>query len=119
MSAAKTSTGGCHCGAVRYEALVDLSQVMECNCSFCARRGALWSFVKGSDFKLLSDVGALADYQFGKRSIRHLFCPRCGVGSFSRGASPDGSETIAVNVRCLDGVDVAELTPIPFDGRSL
>jgi len=41
------------------------------------------------------------------------------VGAFSRGNAPNGGETIAINVRCLDDVDVAGLKLVPFDGRSL
>jgi len=61
----------------------------------------------------------LRDYQFGKKTLHHLFCPQCGVGAFSRGTAPGGKEMVAVNVRCLDDVDVASLKLTPFDGRSL
>ena len=44
---------------------------------------------------------------------------RVGGREVSRGTAPDGREMVAVNVRCLDGVDPAALTPMPFDGRSL
>jgi hypothetical protein len=64
--------------------------------------------------------GALADYQFGKRRIHHLFCRNCGIESFARGTVPGTeAEMVAVNVRCLDGVELAALAPKPFDGRSL
>ena len=42
----ETYRGGCHCGAVQYELTADLSGAMECNCSICAKRGALWSKVQ-------------------------------------------------------------------------
>jgi hypothetical protein len=116
---AKTYRGGCHCGRVRYEATSDLALVAECNCSICTRRGALWTFVKKRQFKLLTGQGALSDYQFGKKKIHHLFCQSCGIGSFSEGIAPNGDETVAVNVRCLDDVDIAALKPKPFDGKSL
>ena len=61
----------------------------------------------------------LTDYQFGKRIIHHLFCPQCGVGAFSRGTAPDGRDVVAVNVRCLDEVDIKALSPTPFDGKNL
>jgi hypothetical protein len=57
--------------------------------------------------------------QFNKKIVHHLFCSRCGVGSFARGTGPDGSAMIAVNVRCLDDVDLAALSPMSFDGKSL
>jgi hypothetical protein len=114
-----TLQGGCHCGRVRFEATGDLSRVASCNCSICTKRGALWAFVKAPQFRLLQGEDALSDYQFGKKRIHHLFCRSCGIGSFSRGLAPNGEETFAVNVRCLDDIDVAGLTLTPFDGKSL
>jgi hypothetical protein len=116
----KTYTGGCHCGRVRYEVTTDLAMVGSCNCSICQKRGALWAFAPAEQFKLTAGEDNLADYQFAKRVIHHLFCKTCGVGSFSRGQSPEHShETIAINVRCLDDIDLAALTLTPFDGKSL
>jgi hypothetical protein len=119
MPDAKTYNGGCHCGSVRYEVTSDLAMVLECNCSICAKRGSLWTFAKKPQFKLLKGAGALSDYQFGKKTIHHLFCASCGVGSFSEGVAPNGDETVAINVRCLDDVDVSTLQAKPFDGKSL
>jgi hypothetical protein len=115
----ETKTGGCHCGQVRYDVTVDLSQVMACNCSICTKRGALWAFAPVENFALRAGGDMLADYQFGKKRIHHYFCPTCGVGSFSRGTGPNGQEMVAVNVRCLDGIDVASLNIKPIDGQSL
>jgi hypothetical protein len=118
MAETKTYTGGCHCGEVRFEVTVDISNVMSCNCSICQKRGALWVFVPPESFALRAGSDDLKDYQFNKRVIHHVFCPQCGVGAFSRGTSPQG-EMIAVNVRCLDDVDLASLKVTPFDGKSL
>ena len=115
----RTYRGGCHCGHVRFEAASDLTQVVSCNCSICMKRGALWTFVTTPQFKIVQGEDALTDYQFGKKRIHHLFCRFCGIGSFSRGLAPNGEETFAINVRCLDDVDVAALKPMPFDGKSL
>jgi hypothetical protein len=119
MPETRAHTGGCHCGHVRYDVTTDLAQVVECNCTICSKRGAMWTFVTPEKFAATSGADDLADYQFGKKVIHHLFCPHCGVGAFSRGTRPGGGEMIAVNVRCLDDVDVASLKPMPFDGRSL
>ena len=119
MPEPKTYTGGCHCGEVRFEVTADISNVVSCNFSICQKRGALWSFVPAGNFGLRAGAEDLRDYQFGKKTIHHLFCPHCGVGSFSRGKAPDGGEMVAVNVRCLDDIDIGKLTPQPFDGRSL
>jgi hypothetical protein len=119
MADPKAYQGGCHCGRVRYDAQTDLAQVIECNCSICVKRGALWAFVKAPQFRIVQGEDALADYQFGKKKLHHLFCRSCGIGSFSRGMAPNGEATFAINVNCLDGVDAAELKLTPFDGRSL
>ena len=119
MAYTKSYTGGCHCGEVRYETTTDLASVMSCNCSICTKRGTLWAFVQPEQFALRSGEDCLTDYQFGKKVIHHLFCKVCGISSFVRGKMPDGSDVIGVNVRCLDGIDIAALQPKPFDGRSL
>ena len=111
----RTHTGGCHCGRVRFEVTADLARVTECNCSICARKAYLHLIVPRDRFRLLAGEAALATYQFGTRTARHLFCRHCGVASFYVPRShPD---RIDVNVRCLDGVDLAMLAPEPFDGR--
>jgi hypothetical protein len=115
----KTYSGGCHCGKVRYEVETELAHVLSCNCSICTKRGSLLTFVPPQRFKLLSGGDTLTDYQFASKNIHHLFCPDCGVQSFARGTAPDGSPMVAVNVRCLDDVDLSSLTLTPFDGKSL
>jgi hypothetical protein len=119
MADAKTYTGGCHCGEVRFEVTADVDNVVSCNCSICQKRGALWTFVAPEQFALRAGADDMKDYQFGKKAVHHFFCAQCGVGAFSRGAAPSGKDMVAVNVRCLDDVDVAALIPKSFDGRSL
>ena len=119
MPQAQKYLGGCHCGKVRYEATADLSRVVECNCSFCSKRAHALTFVPPEQFKLLSGEAALTDYQFGEHNRHHFFCSTCGIGPFGRGTQPDGRQMIAVNVRCLDGVDIETLTVGMFDGKSL
>ena len=115
----QTYQGGCHCGTIRYTAEVDIDQAIACNCSICSKLGLILTFTPPDRFQFQSGSDAdLADYQFNKHVIHHLFCKRCGVESFARGALPDGTPMMAINVRCLDGVDPATLSPHPFDGRS-
>lgn len=119
MSNAKTYSGSCHCGNVRYEVEMDLSgKVIACNCSMCRRKGSLLSFVPPTNFKLLAGEGATTSYRFNRKVIDHLFCSTCGVTSFARGQKPDGSPMIAINARCLEGVDPDKLDVMHFDGAS-
>ncbi|QQR68325.1 MAG: GFA family protein [Alphaproteobacteria bacterium] len=112
-------TGSCHCGQVRFAVEAEIKDVMACNCSICSKRGYLLIFVPEAQFALHSGDAALSDYQFGERSIHHLFCKTCGVGAFGKGAGPDGAVMVAVNVRCLDDVDISAFPVTPFDGKSL
>lgn len=119
MADTKIYKGGCHCGAVAYEVETDLGMVIECNCSHCSRKGFLLTFVTPDKFTLRSGEDALAEYRFNKHAIAHLFCRTCGVQSFARGVTPKtGKEMRAVNVRCLEGVDLTALTITPVDGKS-
>lgn len=110
--------GGCHCGKVRFEAEMTLEKAMSCNCSICMKRGALLDFVPESNFKLLSGEEDLKNYQFNKKVIDHLFCKNCGILPFAKAAAPDGTKMLAINVRCLDGIDLSKLKISEYDGRS-
>ena len=118
MSTTKTYSGGCHCGAVRYRTELDLSQpVISCNCSMCGRSGTLLSFVPAERFTLESGEESLVNYQFNHHIIQHLFCKVCGIKSFARGKTKEGADTVAVNTRCLDDVDLKALNVQEFDGK--
>ena len=119
MPETKTYTGSCHCGAVRFEARIALGEVISCNCSICQKRGSLLTAIPAADFRLVSGEENLKNYQFHKKRIHHLFCKTCGTESFSRGAGPDGREMVAVNVRCLDGVEPTQLPIKHFNGRAM
>ena len=117
----KTYTGSCHCGAVRFEADMDLAEgTFRCNCSICFKSRAWLAPVPAASFRLLSGEAVLRDYQFGPKRLHHPFCSACGVRPFSRGQDPKGNKFYAVRVNCLDGVDAQELVDAPtkyFDMR--
>lgn len=112
--------GGCHCGAVRFEATVDLGQTVTCNCSRCSKLGWIMTFAPEAQFALHSGEDKLTEYLFNRHVIHHQFCRICGIEPFARG-TPPGAEMpmVAINVRCLDGVDPTTLSPTAFDGRNV
>ena len=108
--------GGCHCGRVRFRVSADLARVTECNCSMCTKKGFLHLIVEPAQFELLSGGDSLTTYAFNTKTAKHTFCKICGIHPFYVPRSdPD---KIDVNARCLDGVDIAALTPQHFDGRN-
>jgi hypothetical protein len=110
--------GGCQCGRVRYAVEVELDRLITCNCSRCGKLGSVLAFAPASAFELRQGEDALTEYRFNTHKIAHLFCQDCGIESFGRGVGPGGVEMAAINVRCLDGVDVFALKAEQFDGRS-
>lgn len=116
--ATRTLNGSCHCGAIAYTVEVDPENAVTCNCSICSRLGAVWAFGPKARFKLTNGEGSQGDYQFNKHMLHHRFCPTCGIESYAEGKGPDGSEMVGINLRCVDGVDVAKLSPRQIDGRS-
>ena len=115
----QTYNGSCHCQAVSFTVDLDLAQALQCNCSICSRLGAVWAFSPKSKMTLKSGADMLGDYQFGKKHLHHRTCLRCGIESFAEGVAPDGTPTVGINLRCLEGVEVEKLTPRQHDGRSL
>jgi len=110
-------TGACHCGAVKYKVELELGKVIACNCSMCGKSGALLAFVGVDQFELLSGEDQLTPYTFNKHVILHNFCKTCGIKSFARGKKPDGTPMVAINARCLDGIDVFALDVQQFNGK--
>ena len=110
--------GGCQCGRVRYEVDVSLEAPITCNCSRCERLGVTLAFAPATAFTLLKGADAMTEYRFASEKIQHLFCTTCGVQSFSRATAPDGTDGIAINVNCLDGVDPRALETTHYDGAS-
>jgi hypothetical protein len=109
--------GGCHCGAVRFEAsLPDEVEAQTCNCSLCSMVGFIHIIVPESRFRITQGVDTLTSYSFNTHTARHLFCSVCGVKSFYRPRSnPDGW---SVNARCLDNPGEVRLNLSAFDGQN-
>ncbi len=107
--------GGCHCGAVRFRAVLPAEPVpaLECNCSICSMTGFIHIIVGHENFHLDSGQAILTSYRFGSGAAEHLFCSLCGIKSFYQPRSHPGSWS--VNAYALD--QRPELAIHFFDGR--
>jgi hypothetical protein len=109
-----TQRGGCKCGAVAFEADGEIEKVMACNCSICKPKGYLHWFVPEASFRAIRGRDAMGSFRFNKQVLDHLFCTVCGVSPFV-----EGPGTVAVNARCLEGVDPEGLKIEHYDGAHL
>ena len=108
--------GGCHCGAVRFQILVDRWIVQECNCSICRKKGFLHLILPPENFTLLKGQDHLTTYTFNTGIAKHTFCRVCGIHSFYHPRSHPG--WIDVNIRCLDQDVISYFKIEPFDGSN-
>ena len=111
--------GSCHCGKVAFEVEGELTGAMACNCSICQRKGALMWFVPRDKLRLRTDDAALSTYTFNKHAIKHRFCADCGIHPYGEAVDPKGNHMAAINIRCLESVDLDAIPLQHFDGRAL
>src|SRR5262249_14923938 len=117
----KTYHGSCHCGAVRFEADLDLATgVNKCNCTYCSKARSWFKAAAPGDVRLLEGAEAMTQSQWappGKTpTLTYQFCRRCGVRTFGLG----GDQFRFVNLAALDDAPVDELAAAPLnivDGR--
>lgn len=109
----------CHCSRVALEFEGEIGDVLSCNCSICQRKGSLLWFLPRDQVKLLSPDDAASTYTFNQHRIRHRFCPVCGIHPYAEAADAQGRPMVAINVRCIEGIDLDALTVRHFDGRSI
>jgi len=111
--------GSCHCGQVAFEVEGEVKGGLACNCSMCQRKGSLLWFVPREQFRLLTPEDAARTYTFNKHHIRHRFCAACGIHPYAEATDPKGKPMAAVNLRCLESIELASIPVKHFDGRSI
>lgn len=111
----KTYRGSCHCGAVQFEADLDLAEpTFRCNCSICGRTRFWAAVAREGAFRLLSSEAKLTKYLFNSRKNEHYFCSACGVRAFGIGTETPVGRMYGINVGCLADVSDEELSRIPI-----
>jgi hypothetical protein len=111
--------GSCHCGKVAFEFEGELNGALRCNCSICARKGALLFAMPHQALHVVAWGDDLGTYTFGNHVISHRFCRTCGIHPFAEDASHADGRNAYVNLRCVEELDLASLPMIDFDGRAV
>ena len=112
------SKGSCHCGRIAFEVDGKPDKALSCNCSICQRKGTLMWFVPRASLRLSTPESDTSVYMFNKHVIRHRFCPTCGIHPYVEATDPKGNRMAAINIRCLEGIDMDAVPVAKFDGRS-
>jgi hypothetical protein len=110
--------GSCHCGKVAFEVEGRLDNALSCNCSMCQRKGSLLWFVPRENLHLLTPEAEIRTYTFNKHVIKHHFCPICGMHPYGEGVDAKGNHMAAINIRCLENIELAEIPVKHYDGRA-
>ena len=86
--------GSCHCGAVKFEALVDAAAGSACNCTVCTKTAMLGTIVRPDAFTLLAGERNLTAYEWGHKTAKRYFCTSCRIAGSSDieiTSAPDGA----------------------------
>lgn len=112
-------TASCHCGTISLQVEGTIDSALSCNCSICSRKGSLLWFVPRDRLRLKNSEGAASSYTFNKHAIKHRFCPTCGIHPYGEGTDPKGNAMAAINLRCIEDIDVSDIPVHEFDGKSM
>jgi hypothetical protein len=111
----KTYTGSCHCGAIRFEADIDLADgTGKCNCTFCMKARAWSAFVKPAQFRLLSGKDKARGYHKHPQAPTKYFCTQCGMWTHGAGSADYmGGDFVSIFLSSLDDIEPQELIAAP------
>ena len=111
--------GSCHCGAVAFEVEGEIEAAVACNCSICARKGALLWAAPRESLHVTAAEDTMSSYSFNRQAIVHRFCRTCGLHPFAEDAGEAEGRSAYINLRCLEDFDLGAIEVIDFDGRAL
>lgn len=116
--------GSCHCGNIRFrldwDGRPERIDARECDCSFCRKRGGLWTSCPGGRLRVWrAEPGLSSVYRFGTGTADFQLCTRCG-GVPLVSSLIDGRLHAVISVPACDDLDqsLLQVMPAHFDGES-
>ena len=106
-------TGGCLCGAVRYEVIDEPELTLFCHCTQCQKAsGAPFSaeiIVERTGVNVEGDMTSYLSTADSGSTVTRKFCPVCGSTILIEFEREDYRDVVALTIGTLD--DAASLTP--------
>ncbi len=95
-------SGSCHCGAVQLRVAALPTELNDCQCEHCQKRGALWAYYAPDQVEISGPTSA---YVWGRRLLEFHFCATCGMTTHWWPVDADAIPWMGLNARVL-GRDV-------------
>ncbi len=98
-------SGSCHCGAVTVRIAHRPDYMNHCNCSLCAKAGAIWGYFDPADVTIEGETEGYTRADYAEPAVRVHFCPICGVTTHWQttegyaAAHPEQAARMGVNMR--------------------
>ena len=110
--------GSCHCGTVQFTVTLSggIASARRCDCSLCARRGAVAVSAAKDDITYTAGRDNLTLYQFNTKTAEHYFCKTCGIYTHHRRRS--NPDEVGVNLACLEGQTPFLAEVLVHDGQN-
>src|SRR5688500_5429286 len=125
-----STTGGCLCGAIRFELSEPAKVAGYCHCTRCQGRtgsgASAQTYIDGTTFRLTKGNRLVQAWRHADGGFEKCFCRECGAHLFSR--NPDDRGQMSVRMSAFDGdpgvrpafrayvAYAAPWEPIPDDG---
>ena len=104
----------CHCGAVELQVQLSdgLNTARRCDCSFCARRGAIVVSAPLDGIEIVKGKDDLTLHQWGTNTAKHYFCRTCGIYTHHQRRS--NPSEFGINVAALESINSRDLGAVDW-----
>jgi hypothetical protein len=117
-------SGRCHCGNITFTLLWKPEPIeipaRACGCSFCIKRGGVWTSCSTGSLKVaVQNLALVSQYTFGTKTAEFHICSKCGVVPVVTSRIEDRLYAV-VSVNAFEGVEpsLVKRAAATFEGES-